>query len=278
MKKILLIIILILSFLALPIFASPELNTHSIQFESTSSQYAYTADSADLSITGDLTIEAWIRLHDLGTATYPTIAEKNKDAGDSDWYFMVSDNSHVAGQNELFFYSMDSDNVSYLGGHTTNALLSSGVWYHVAVVVDVSVPDYWIYVDGVSKTLDDHWLTSNDLRDSNANFYVGSQCSGTCRFFDGLIDDLRIWNDIRTEAEIQANDQCQLNGNEQGLMAYYMFNNSPNDNGEVTDPAGANANDLTLVNSPPYTTTLPFASGSCGAVAVEGVIPDTIWW
>ena len=41
--------------------------------------------------------------------------------------------------------------------------------------------------------------------------------------FDGLIDDLRIWNDIRTADEIADNMAALLDGGEQNLVAYYRF-------------------------------------------------------
>ena len=52
--------------------------------------------------------------------------------------------------------------------------------------------------------------------------------------FDGLIDEVRIWNDKRTSTEISNNYQTQLNGNEAGLVAYWMLNNNAEDKGEST--------------------------------------------
>ena len=40
-------------------------NRYSLDLELSSSQYAYVADNPELSITGDITIEAWIKLEQL---------------------------------------------------------------------------------------------------------------------------------------------------------------------------------------------------------------------
>lgn len=42
-------------------------------------------------------------------------------------------------------------------------------------------------------------------------------------FFDGLIDEIRIWNTARTQPQIQDFMTIQLTGNEPGLMAYWTF-------------------------------------------------------
>ncbi|WP_035368389.1 LamG domain-containing protein, partial [Dolichospermum circinale] len=54
--------------------------------------------------------------------------------------------------------------------------------------------------------------------------------------FAGQIDDVRIWNVARTQAQIQANYNQQLVGNETGLAGYWNFN----------EPSGSTALDKTI--------------------------------
>ncbi|NER30695.1 MAG: LamG domain-containing protein [Symploca sp. SIO1C4] len=42
-------------------------------------------------------------------------------------------------------------------------------------------------------------------------------------YFRGSIDDVRIWNRARSKAEIKADYQRRLQGNESGLVGYYHF-------------------------------------------------------
>ncbi len=42
--------------------------------------------------------------------------------------------------------------------------------------------------------------------------------------FDGIIDEVRIWDHARDEGEIAGQMNCALSGDEPGLLAYYSFN------------------------------------------------------
>ena len=52
---------------------------------------------------------------------------------------------------------------------------------------------------------------------------LGDACDNPDHFFDGPMDEVRIWDDIRTSTEIQNNLSQPLVGNEGGLVAYYRF-------------------------------------------------------
>ena len=54
----------------------------------------------------------------------------------------------------------------------------------------------------------------------------------------GQIDELRIWNDVRTTSEISANMTSELNGNESNLVGYYKFN-EPDTNTVASNSASA---------------------------------------
>jgi hypothetical protein len=45
-----------------------------------------------------------------------------------------------------------------------------------------------------------------------------------CNPFNGLIDEVRIWNDVRTAQEITENYNAVVLNAEQDLAAYYRFN------------------------------------------------------
>ena len=57
-------------------------------------------------------------------------------------------------------------------------------------------------------------------------FLVLNQYSGISAgyYHTGKIDEVRIWDDVRTQAEIQDNMYKELVGNESNLVAYYNFN------------------------------------------------------
>jgi hypothetical protein len=94
------------------------------------------------------------------------------------------------------------------------------------------------------------------IYNSTALFALGASfdAAGAAEnFLDGIIDDDRLWAAERTAAQIFANKEVELAGTEVGLNAYHQLDNSASD-------STANANNLTLVNTPVYTLTVPFAA------------------
>lgn len=52
----------------------------------------------------------------------------------------------------------------------------------------------------------------------------GSHNGDIRNFFEGEIDEMRVWNVARTEAQIKATMSSSLTGSEPGLVAYWRFN------------------------------------------------------
>ena len=105
--------------------------------------------------------------------------------------------------------------------------ISSG-WHHFAMTYDNQ--NLRFYMDGVLVGTNDAGSTYPIVYNPNNSTIVGGESSGTAgvaeanRYFNGGIDDLRIWNVVRTEAQISSNNVCELLGTETGLVAYYNFN------------------------------------------------------
>ena len=56
-------------------------NTHSLDLELGSSQYAYidNGDQSGLGVTGDFTIEAWVRIETFGATNHAIVGKRNND-------------------------------------------------------------------------------------------------------------------------------------------------------------------------------------------------------
>ncbi|HEX3031383.1 MAG TPA: LamG-like jellyroll fold domain-containing protein, partial [Bacillota bacterium] len=86
-------------------------------------------------------------------------------------------------------------------------------WVHVAVVYNNKQPS--LYINGVLKRTG---LTSTKIPfPSNTFGYPNG-------YFSGSLDDIRIWNYARTQAEIQADMNREVAGNEGGLAGYWKLN------------------------------------------------------
>ena len=98
-------------------------------------------------------------------------------------------------------------------------------WYHIAAVIDASTSqnNARIYIDGELKGQGTFPLTPQDLGNLSNNWLGRSQFSPD-PYLSGTLDEVRIWSTARSQAEIQANKDQELSGNEAGLIAYYNAN------------------------------------------------------
>jgi hypothetical protein len=92
-------------------------------------------------------------------------------------------------------------------------------WHHVAAVIDQGV--ITLYVDGVSVAT----ASFQGLPAANdQTITIGESTGFPGRFFDGVIDEVRIWSVARSASEIASNVSTMYNGDEPGLAAYLPMN------------------------------------------------------
>src|ERR1043166_6958926 len=129
-------------------------------------------------------------------------------------------------------------------------------WTHYAFVASFNSNSMSIYVNGVlstSKAGMSRFVRGNyDLR-------IGGNISGGADyFFNGPLDEFRVWNTARTASQILSNFNRTLTGGETNLLLYYRFDTASGtvatNNATAT---GVNYNG-TLVNAPVWTaSTIP---------------------
>jgi len=114
------------------------------------------------------------------------------------------------------------------GSTITHAIVPRGAnlsndWHHLAIVGDQAANTLTVYLDG-NKVND---YTHSNWPAKFPDLAIGTAYgSGQTRNFTGSMDEFRIWNGVRTEAEILARKDNGLVGNEAGLLLYYNFNQS----------------------------------------------------
>ncbi len=209
-----------------------------------------------------LTVEAWVNTSYSGNSYNDNWAIVDFDRSEYYSVFVRGDNGQVGfsstpnGGSIHDFYSGSSNTVN------------DGEWHHVAAVYDGT--DKIIYIDGteVARSTNPHGGnnigTGTDrfgfIGDgSEANSFNGSRNN---LYYDGSIDEVRIWNSVRSAAQISSNMDTCLAGNESGLVGYYNFNE--NSGTALNDLSGNNHNG-TLFNFPasPWIDNAPINCSGC---------------
>ncbi|TAE10754.1 MAG: BspA family leucine-rich repeat surface protein, partial [Bacteroidetes bacterium] len=186
--------------------------------------------SFDFTSTNNHTLEAWIKIDAIGTVM-DIISKTN---GVTSGYALI-----VTSAGRLAIRR---------GGSTAevSAILPTGVWLHVAVSITGS-STFVSYVNGVSEASGGLLgLSSNTL-----NLTIGERPSGGFPF-NGQIDEVKIWNTTRTEAQIRTSMCSKLTGVESGLVGYFRFDENTS---AVTENKAYGATfDGTLIGSPAWAT------------------------
>lgn len=139
--------------------------------------YVDCGNKSSLSLTKDITIEAWVKPNASGgTVVYKNFSYKISVAGDGTVQGDVGNGTGWSGT----------------GGVTSNKKLISGNWHHLILTYSEHKQKMMLHIDG-DRDSDTNW--SGPLGSSNFNVGIGAADTGTWGgYFDGIIDEVRIYN------------------------------------------------------------------------------------
>jgi len=128
------------------------------------------------------------------------------------------------------------------------ASFPTGTWVHVAVVYDAPNATMKLFKNGAMVA-----QSTSVPAYTGGMMAIGSFFPGSGGYkWDGKIDEVRIWNRVLCQAEIQNNMNCELPSGQTGLLAYYKFNQgfagAPNPSVTTLTDASGNSNTGTLTN------------------------------
>jgi hypothetical protein len=149
------------------------------------SGFVQIADKSAFDIAGQITIACWANLRSVPT-DYSALVTK----GDNSWRL-----STIPGQRK-FHASVNDWQQLMVDGSTE---VSANEWHHVAMVYNGD--EVRIYVDGKLDTAKP-WKDGIAVNDFDV--LIGENAEQKGRFFDGLIDDVRIYNYALKESDIMA--------------------------------------------------------------------------
>ena len=171
------------------------------------------ADSASLDIAGDLTVEAWIRL-DGAQPQFSTIVAKG------DWGYQLRLSASEPGAVEFISGTPGTGVLGLATISTTH--LDSGVWYHVAGVVEGG--EQRLYIDGQLESTTVRGTTAVDTNASG--LWIGANDEMPGRDFNGAIADVRVWGTARSAAQIADYSHSRLVGDEAGLAGNWVLDSA----------------------------------------------------
>lgn len=197
--------------------------------------YIRITNTTDLQITGDQTIEMWLYPRSFASRQNPY----NKAYGGTGT--LTQETSGVI----TYFYGTSGGDATPYQGFNTSTPLTLNEWNHVAIVRDLTNMQLYWYVNGEQTN-----TTAANFGSAVAGVNNVLLGDGYTNNYNGIIEEVRIWSEARSQTQIRDNMGKRLLGSEPNLVAYYRMDDAA---GTTLSDATANLHDGTLVNMDPAT-------------------------
>jgi hypothetical protein len=188
--------------------------------------------SLDPTLTGELTLAAWIKPQSL--SGYKDLITKTDGVWDSNHYNYAIETNGT----EVYFGS------GQISDHNSSgANLQTGQWYYVVATYSDSANRVKIYVNGIEKCSD---VENNSLANNAYDVHIGTGWTG--ENYSGSIDDARIYNRALAPSEVTrlynmggglktaASQASKLTS---GLVGYWTFDQPDMYGNTVYDKSGS---------------------------------------
>lgn len=202
--------------------------------------WATVSDHSDLDLSATWTLEAWIKPRNVGSSDFQHVISKWNGGGNSSFTLEI----HAG-----YLRSGIHDGVNPTQAVESYGSLVNDQWQHVAITLENGTLS--LYINGV---LDRTYAGSQTPMNSDRPLSFGREGPpyGGWRY-DGLIDEVRVWNVARTAAQLLGAMNVRLVGTEAGLVGYWRFDEGTGDvafdatgrghNAQLGNLVGPDAND-----------------------------------
>jgi len=179
-----------------------------------------------------LTITAWVRTARVAPL-YDAIVNKYAPGSGSGYSFHVY-NGRLRG-----WYFRDGLNFVYPGDPGLDGgFIADGQWHHVAMVIGPGGGA--IYIDGVSRGTPQGWTGVPGATTTVQPITIGRYSTDgfSTSSLEGDLDDVAIWSRALSLSELNYLKHRRLNGNEDGLLSLWRFNEGSGTSGADATAAG----------------------------------------
>lgn len=171
---------------------------------------------------GSITIEAWIK-PELGVEL-PIVSKYNSNLSDISYQLAIDANGRMG----MAVYEANNPNKAVAGRTSSSLGLQPDTWYHVSGVFRTDTDEIELYLNGQRLLPFNSFSYSTPLNAifaGNTAVKIGgsTNVSGQDILYQGLMADVRIWDDARSQAQIMDNMNTELTGLEPNLVGYYKF-------------------------------------------------------
>jgi hypothetical protein len=185
--------------------------------------YVNVPDSSSLSPTTAVTVSVWFKQPSVNASAIMGLVCKDISGGITNCTYLMGFQQNSS---QVFVRITQSNNTAC---DFTSGTLSLNVWHHA--VLTFTANNEILYIDGVQVGSN---TTCTNIGDSTGTLNIGQEKNGSSRWFNGLLDDVRVSNSVRsadwiaTEYNNQSNPATFLSvglqaENKGAPIAWYKF-------------------------------------------------------
>jgi hypothetical protein len=153
--------------------------------------YVHLGNESNFDFTGEVTVAAWIKVNRFDREWQAIVTK-----GDSAWRLQRHQDAAAI---EFACTGLQVPSGSPYGGLYGNKAVNDGKWHHVAGIYDGE--KMYIYIDGV---VDVSQPASGAIATNDHPVFIGENVEIPERFWNGLIDDVRVYNYALSEGQVTA--------------------------------------------------------------------------
>ncbi len=177
-----------------------------------------------MKLTAPMTMEVWVNPFG-GGGEWSVIMGKQLNQTDANPWFSYRFHAASTHWTERGFPRRVAYNVapedSGEYGVVSTSIVPISAWTHIAGVYDGT--NMTVYINGISESSSP---LTNSIYNSDLGFYIGKAPWTGNNNYNGQLDEIRLWRVARTQTQIQDTMRRSLLGNEDGLVAYWPFNDA----------------------------------------------------